>query len=150
MVRHTPQSRVNRRLLLAPLPCLVELPLLCLARPAAQFRMALLLLVAACPSPAIGGSGPAATGAVFTADRQTYTALPGKPIVIDGSTLAPGSVPITVDVEAHSVGLNGIIEDGSTIGYSAITALRGVLSTHLTATLILNLQILPSLLRIRL
>ncbi|KAL9087734.1 MAG: hypothetical protein Q9165_006501 [Trypethelium subeluteriae] len=68
------------------------------------------------PSP---GAGAAPSAAVFTMLGQTYTAQPGKPVVVDGATISPGGPATTVGGQVISAGPSGVVIDGSSIAYSA-------------------------------
>lgn len=60
--------------------------------------------------------------AVFTANGQAFTAVPGSSnelAVVDGTTLSVGGQAVTAHGATLSAASNGIVVDGSTIGYEA-------------------------------
>ena len=59
--------------------------------------------------------------AVFSIGGHTYTAGPGQPVVIDGTTVSPGGSLVTIDGQPVSLGSNGVV-----VGTSTIPFTRGV------------------------
>jgi len=58
--------------------------------------------------------------AVFTANGQAFTAVPGSSsgaAVVDGTTLSVGGQAVTAHGATISAASNGVVADGSTIGY---------------------------------